>query len=172
MNRGGPIAQGAADRPLAENSAATCRRSNMGGSAPLRRTRRVNGPVSYHLCIYDESAGVPAAVVAVTLPPGGTCDGSPCWSAKKTGFLYKDKSLTDAGLGQLQLKADAAGKAKIVLKGKGEQLPLPTPVGASLFAQDTALIVQLVNSEGKCWEADFSQPAKKNDSKQFNDKSD
>jgi len=132
----------------------------------------VNGTTSYHLCVYDESAGVPAATMAMTAPPGGSCAGKPCWTAKKTGFLYKDKTLSNDGLMQLQLTAGAAGKAKIVVKGKGEGLPLPVPVGSALFAQDTALIVQLVNSDGMCWEADFSAPAKKNDLKQFNDKSD
>lgn len=132
----------------------------------------VNGSTTYHLCVYDESAGVPAAVIAMTAPPGGTCAGKPCWTAKKTGFLYKDKSLSNDGFMQLQLTAGATGKAKIVAKGKGERLPLPLPVGPGLFAQDTAVVVQLVNSDGTCWEADFSAPAKKNDAKQFNDKSD
>ena len=132
----------------------------------------VNGTTSYTLCVYDESAGVPNAVMSLTAPPGGVCSGKPCWKAKKTGFQYKDTSLTNDGLLQLQVTAGAAGKAKIVVKGKGERLPLPVPVGFSLFAQDTAVIVQLVNSDGTCWEADFSSPAKKNDLKQFNDKSD
>ncbi|HVO25889.1 MAG TPA: choice-of-anchor V domain-containing protein [Candidatus Margulisiibacteriota bacterium] len=132
----------------------------------------VTGSTSYHLCVYDESAGAPAAVMAMTAPSGGTCAGKPCWTAKKTGFLYKDKGLTNDGLMQLQLTAGAAGKAKIVVTGKGERLPLPQPVGGRLFAQDTAVSVQLVNSDGMCWEADFSAPAKKNDLKQFNDKSD
>ena len=132
----------------------------------------VNGSTSYSLCVYDEAAGVPAVAMAMTAPPGGTCAGKACWVAKKTGFLYKDKTLTNDGLMQLQLTAGAAGKAKIVVKGKGERLPVPLPVGTGLFAQDAAVIVQLVNSDGVCWEADFSAPAKKNDLKQFNDKSD
>ena len=132
----------------------------------------VNGSTSYRLCVYDESAGVPSAVMTLTAPPGGTCAGKPCWAAKKTGFLYKDKGLANDGLMQLQLTSGAAGKAKIVLKAKGERLPIPIPDAARLFAQDTAVIVQLVNSSGRCWEADFSEPAKKNDATQFNDKSD
>lgn len=132
----------------------------------------VNGTTSYMLCVYDESAGVPTAVMTLNVPPGGNCAGKLCWAAKKTGFLYKDKNLTNDGIMQLQLTAGAAGKAKIVLKGKGERLPMPVPLGFADFAQDTAVIVQLVNSDGTCWEADFSAPAKKNDLKQFNDKSD
>jgi len=132
----------------------------------------VNGTTSYTLCIYDESAGVPNAVMTLTAPPGGECSGKPCWAAKTKGFLYKDNSLTNDGLRQLQVTAGAAGKARIVVKGKGERLPLPVPVGLSLFDQDTAVIVQLVTSDGMCWEADFSAPAKRNDSQQFNDKSD
>jgi hypothetical protein len=132
----------------------------------------VNGSTSYRLCVYDESAGVPTAVVAMTVPAGGTCAGKPCWAAKKTGFLYKDKDLTNDGFMQLQLTTGAAGKAKIVAKGKGERLPMPVPIGPGLFVQDTAVIVQLVNSDNLCWEADFSAPAKKDDLKQFSDKSD
>lgn len=127
---------------------------------------------SYHLCVYDESGGVPAAVMAMTVPPGGDCGGNPCWAEKGTGFLYKDKSLTNDGIMKLQLKAGADGKAKVSVKGKGANLPIPTPVGPGLFAQDTAVTVQLVNSDGACWEAEFSAPAKGNSSKGFKDKSD
>lgn len=127
---------------------------------------------SYHLCVYDQSAGVPTAAMAMSVPAGGLCAGKPCWVAKKTGFLYKDKTLTNDGFMQLQLTAGAPGKAKIVAKGKGELLPMPVPTGPGLFVQDTAVIVQLVSSDNQCWEADFSTPAKKDDLKQFNDKSD
>jgi hypothetical protein len=132
----------------------------------------VNGTTGYQLCVYDEVLSVPSPVMALMAPPGGTCAGKPCWAAKKTGFLYKDKNLTNDGLMQLQLVAGADGKAKIVAKGKGANLPMPAPAGPGLFAQDIMVVVQLVNSDGMCWEADFSAPAKKNDPAQFNDKSD
>jgi hypothetical protein len=132
----------------------------------------VSGATAYRLCVYDESAGAPTAAIALSVPPGGTCAGKPCWAAKKTGFLYKDKSLTHDGVKQVQLTAGPEGKAKILVKGKGELLPMPKPVGPGLFAQDMAVIVQLVNVDGMCWEADFTVPAKKNDLKQFKDKGD
>jgi len=132
----------------------------------------VNGTTSYQLCVYDSVLSVPTPVMALMAPPGGICAGKPCWAAKKTGFLYKDKNLTNDGLMQLQFVAGADGKAKIVVKGKGVNLPVPAPAGPGLFAQDIVVTVQLVNSDGVCWEADFSAPAKKNDLKQFNDKSD
>lgn len=132
----------------------------------------VNGNTSYQLCVYDSVLSVPTPVMALTVPAGGTCAGKPCWAAKKTGFLYKDKDLTNDGLMQLQLMAGADGKAKIVVKGKGANLPMPTPAGPGLFAQDITVFVQLVNSDGVCWEADFSAPAKKNDPSQFSDTSD
>jgi hypothetical protein len=126
---------------------------------------------SYHLCVYDESGGVPAAVMAMTVPPGGNCGGDPCWAAKGSGFLYKDKGLTNDGIMTLKLKAGPDGKAKVSVKGKGANLPVPTPVDPGLFAQDTAVIVQLVNSSGTCWEGDFGAPATSNSSKGFKDKS-
>jgi hypothetical protein len=132
----------------------------------------VNGATSYRLCVYDEVLSAPTPVMAMTAPPGGTCAGKPCWVAKKTGFLYKDKNLTNDGLMQLKLTAGADGKAKIVVKGKGANLPVPAPAGPGLFAQDIVVTVQLVNSDGMCWEADFSAPAKKNNLTQFNDRSD
>jgi hypothetical protein len=124
----------------------------------------VNGSTSYTLCIYDDGG----PVMTLTAPPGGECSGKPCWAAKRTGFLYNDKDLTNDGLKQLKLTAGPAGKAKVSVKGKGQNLPMP----ALPFAQNPAVIVQLVNSDGMCWEADFSAPAKRNDAQQFNDKSD
>jgi hypothetical protein len=172
-----PVAPGAStfqlkDNPLDNKDALTWNWAKGAATAPSDFGDPVNGTTSYTLCIYDESAGVPNAVMTLTAPPGGVCSGKPCWAAKNTGFLYKDNDLTNDGLMQLQLTAGAAGKAKIVVKGKGERLPMPVPIGLGLFDQDTAVIVQLVTSDGMCWEADFSAPAKRNDAQQFNDKSD
>jgi hypothetical protein len=104
-------------------------------------------------------------------PPGGLCKDKPCWKATKPGFAYKDPTLNNDGLLQIQLVSGVAGKAKVVVKGKGFNLPMPPPAGLGLLHQDPTVTVQLSNSDGVCWEAEFSTPAKKNDLKQFNDKS-
>jgi hypothetical protein len=45
-------------------------------------------------------------------------------------------------------------------------------VPALPLAQDTRVRVQLVNSNGVCWEGGYSQPAVRNDRKIFRDKVD
>jgi hypothetical protein len=132
----------------------------------------VNGSTAYALCVYDASGGVPALVVPATVPAGGLCAGKPCWKATKTGFVFKDKDLKYGGIAQLTLKAGAAGKASVVAKAKGANVPVPALTAAGLFAQDPAVVVQLKNSDGVCWEATYGAPATKNDSTQFKDKSD
>ena len=116
--------------------------------APLSTT-------DYTLCIYD-SAGL---ILDATAPAGGMCNAStkPCWADKPKGFNYKDKDLTPDGIVQLQLREGLiAGKAKITLKAKG--VPLDDPA----FPLSQPVTVQLVNSDGTCWEAVYSAPASKN----------
>jgi hypothetical protein len=82
------------------------------------------------------------------------------------GFKYKDASGTGApgGAQKALLKSGAAGKSKVLVKGKGTALPdtlvpaLPLPVKA-----------QLVNDESSvCYEAVYNAPqVLKNDAKQF-----
>jgi hypothetical protein len=86
---------------------------------------------------------------------------------RSAGFKYLNKDRTPDGLSQLQLIAGAAGKAKIVAAGKGANLAMP----ALPLKQSPTLVVQLQNSDGACWEADYSAPAKRNDGAQFNDQS-
>ena len=60
----------------------------------------------------------------------------------------------------------AAGKARITVSARGAQVDL----GTSPVAQP--LTVQLKNSDGKCWEATYSAPAKRNDAAHFKDRAD
>jgi hypothetical protein len=123
----------------------------------------VSGSTEYTLCIYDS-----APHLIATIPGGGTCSGKPCWTATKTGFKYNSKDLALDGIQQLQLTAGVAGKAKIKVTGKGEKLVLPTLP----LTQAPTVTVQLTNTNGVCWEAAFSAPASKDNTTQFNDKSD
>ncbi len=119
----------------------------------------------YELCVYD-GAGI---LMQMTAPAGGTCDGKDCWQAKTTSFKYKDKLLTPDGLLKMTLKEGLiAGKAKIIVKGKGLNLLMP-PLGVSLTSP---LTVQLKNSAGVCWEAVYTAPFIKNDGATFKDKAD
>jgi hypothetical protein len=123
------------------------------------------GTDDYVLCVYDGNG----LRTALTVPAGGTCAGKPCWTAKPTGFVYKDKTLSADGVSQIVLKAGAAGKAKIQVKGKGLNLPMP-----ALATLSSPLTVQLAPvGGGTCFGATYSfPPATKNDGTQFKDKGD
>jgi len=98
--------------------------------------------------------GLPGSVCQFTAPAGGTCAGKPCWASKPKGFQYKDKLLMPDGIAQLQLSAGADGKAKVQVKGKGANLPMP-----SLATLTSPLIVQLhPSSGGVCFGATYSFP--------------
>ena len=67
---------------------------------------------------------------------------------------------------QVLLKEGIDGKAKILVKGKGVNLPLPT------LPLTQPVTVQLRSRDGGCWEAVYGAPATKNDATQFKDKAD
>ena len=66
----------------------------------------------------------------------------------------------------LALRFGAAGKPKIMLKGRG--VPLQTPS----LPMIPPVTVQLRNSEGSCWEAVYSAPPVKNGPTLYQGKSD
>jgi hypothetical protein len=119
----------------------------------------------YALCIYDATG----LLASMTAPAGGTCARTDCWTDKPTGFLYKDKDLTPDGLSQILLKQGEDGKAKIIVKGKGLDLPMP-----DLSQLHSPVTVQLRRANGgECWGAVYSfPPATKNDATTFKDKAD
>jgi cysteine-rich repeat protein len=116
----------------------------------------------YALCVYDNGN----LVTHANIPAGGTCAGRQCWTQKPTGFQYKDKDLTPHGIAQLKLKAGIAGKAQVQVKGSRDNLLTPT------LPLTLPVRVQLQNSLGTCWEANFSAPASKNVPALYKDKSD
>ena len=115
------------------------------------------GTTAYTLCLY---AGTTAAFLGTTaIPPGSA------WAAvSDKGYKFSDASGTPDGIQKALLKGGAAGKSKILVKGKGTNLPgllsgaLPLPVTA-----------QLVNDANSiCYESVFdSADVKKNDGTQF-----
>lgn len=124
---------------------------------------------SYILCIYDST---PALISSAVAPADELCNvASPtaCWADKPTGFKYKDVDLTPNGVQQILLKEGLAEKAKIIVKGKGANLVMPS------MPLSQPVTVQLRNSTGVCWEAVYSAPAIKNEAGppgQFKDKAD
>jgi cysteine-rich repeat protein len=98
----------------------------------------------YAMCIY---AG--GALIASSPLPAG-----PRWTVAKGGFQYSDPAGSPGGILKARLKSGAGGKSKVVVKGKGNNLP--DPALGSLALPVTA---QLVNTNsGFCVGASFAGP--------------
>ncbi len=121
------------------------------------------GSTDYTLCIYDQSAAS-QPIVRASIPAAGTCAGKPCWKETAKGFKYKDKELDPDGIQLALLKSGPSGKAKIIVKGKGANVPLPA------LPLTPTVTVQLKNADA-CWQAEYGT-ATKNDAEQFKAKAD
>ncbi len=120
----------------------------------------------YAFCIYDESAGEPLLASSAQVAAQGVCGRHPCWRARGSqSFTYFDSRGTSDGVTRISLKRGAHGDAKIVLRGKGDALTLPSLP----FAPYAAVRAQLVNSDGECWEAVYTAPAPRNTVAEFKD---
>lgn len=102
---------------------------------------------SYTMCLYD---GSDMLLLEATVPAGGTCGTKPCWTdVGGTGFKYVDKAAAQAGITKVVLKSGDAGKAKVIVKGKGPELMPPTlPPALPVRAQ-------ISSTTGTCWDAEF-----------------
>ena len=116
----------------------------------------------YELCVFDQIGGVDALVLKHLIPAGNAAK----WMSFKHGFKYKDPTLSNDGILSLYLRDGLDGRARIVVKGKGEGLSMtPLPM-----AQDAAVTVQMSNGI-RCWEARYSTYIKSDDV-QFKSKAD
>jgi hypothetical protein len=107
----------------------------------------------YTLCLYAGSTSA-----SVFVPAGSKWE-----PAGSTAFKFKDSSGTPAGARKAVRKSGTAGKSKVLLKGKGVNLPdVLTPQGLPL-----PVTVQLVNSDtNTCFKAVYNS-AGPNDANQF-----
>lgn len=106
---------------------------------------------TYTVCLYDGSGG--AEVVSI---PAGSA-----WSGGATGFKLSDSSGSPDGVQKVLLKSGAAGKSKILIKGRGANLPdaltptLALPVTAQLVndgnsvCYESVFAVAVVNDSGR-----------------------
>ncbi len=120
---------------------------------------------SYALCIYDTVSGAALHVATLAVPPGGW------WQARvSAGFAYRDKTAVFDGVKSMVLKLGRRHRMNIRVKAKGLNVPLPSPANASYFFEhESSVVVQLVNSDGICWESEFEPPVKANQSDRFAD---
>lgn len=110
---------------------------------------------SLTLCLIDQRNAGPTLELSATVPPGGLCGGVACWRESATKLDYADKAASQHGIQKVQLKAGAAGKARIAVKGGGVHLGAP---GVPLTIPVTA---RLIRSDGpQCWEATFTSPSR------------
>ena len=108
---------------------------------------------AFALCLYDTTGGAQPRLLA-QIPAGGLCGGKPCWTQTKKGFKYKNKALTPDGILSVVLLPGETGKAKIIVKGKGELLgPPPLPETLPVTVQ-----LKRVDALGQCWGAAFATP--------------
>jgi cysteine-rich repeat protein len=118
----------------------------------------------YDLCVYDTGTGTRRLLSHMTVPPGGTCSGLPCWRATTTGYEY----LNPAGpLQQLILHGGLAGEASIVAKSNGTGASTMMPP----LPMSPTVMVRLRASTGKCWRANYSTP-QRNGKRRFKSRSD
>ncbi len=118
----------------------------------------------YSLCLYDGVGGLPLEVSRTRAAAGSK------WTSKgDKGWNYKDRDATPAGVAKIGLKTGEAGKSKISFQAKGVNLSLPSLATATqYFELLPSLRAQLINSDGKCWEATYvAADTKKNDAAQF-----
>jgi len=96
---------------------------------------------SYALCVYDNGA-----LAAEARIPAG-----PLWTTTSSGYKYKDTTGAADGIQKVILKGGSAGKVKVIVKGKGANLPDPT------LPFTGPVTVQLVNNaNANCWDDAYS----------------
>jgi hypothetical protein len=89
-----------------------------------------------------------------SVPAGGTCGSLDCWrTLGATGFKYINRDRTPDGVLKVLLKSGTAGRAKVLVKGKGVNLPFP----ASFLPMATPVHVQLQSESGTCWQTTHLQ---------------
>ncbi len=107
----------------------------------------VGGTTSYTLCVY---AGTTAAIDA-------GINGGTGWQTVSTlGYKFKDSAAGGDGVFKALLKGGAAGKSKVLVKGKGANLDLSA---MPLNATGGATVQLLRNDDPACWEAVFPPAA-------------
>ena len=119
------------------------------GTTSLAEIGQPNMDTDYALCAYLDGA----RVIGDSISSGGTCDGRPCWKATgATGYRYKSRDGNADGVTKVKLR-EGDGKAKILIKGSGDNLNLPTLP----MAFGGNLLIQLVRADGAgCWESNFT----------------
>ena len=76
------------------------------------------------------------------------------------GFKYSDKGLANAGIKKILLKGGDAGKAKVMVIGKGQDLPIP--VIQQDLDPNSSYNVQVQSTVQNCWGMSYGEGLAKN----------
>jgi hypothetical protein len=106
------------------------------------------GATDYAFCVFDRAGGTDRLVLRAGAPHGGS------WTAKGSGFRYRDKGAASDGLTGLVLKAGKAGKASATVAGKGPNLHL------SKLGLTAPVTAELEAGAGACFAGTFGAPKK------------
>jgi hypothetical protein len=102
----------------------------------------------YALCLYDQSGGVSQLKSELSVAAGDN------WKSGGRGYSYRDREGTSDGVSAVRLSAISSGATRLAVKARGVDLPLPSPISnAAMMTADPAVVVQLVNDAGGCWQA-------------------
>jgi hypothetical protein len=116
----------------------------------------IDGGTEFAVCIYDGDDGVHVLVKDLQIPASSTL-----WSASgDNGFSFTDKTAAFDGVLSVRVKADAVspGKSQLKLKVRGANFDPPGPpldLPLQYFEQSPTVILNVVNSQGACWFAEY-----------------
>ncbi len=123
---------------------------------------------SYRLCVYDGGGSLALAALA---PAGGVCNPRthrPCWRAVRRGFSYRNPDRAAGAVQVLDLREGSReNAARVAIRGRGPLLAMPNLATLAL-----PLTVQMQSSDGACWEAVYSPPARRHSAKSLVDRAD
>lgn len=109
----------------------------------------------YQLCVYgrEDAAGAPYGLLMNPRASAGAA-----WIAYRDSFLYRMRYGHDDGLNLVSLRAVAGGRGSITAIGSGDDLDVP----ALPLDEAAGVAVQLHNSDGQCWSAEFDDALRNN----------
>jgi hypothetical protein len=143
-------------------------RWSRGGPVPRSVFGNPLATTSYGICVYQ---GGGTLALGASIPAGGVCNARtqrPCWRTVRHGFSYRNADRTTGAIQSLDLREGASeNAARVAIRGRGPLLGMP-----SLTALTLPLTVQLQSSDGACWEAAYSAPAKRQSAKSLVDRAD
>ena len=103
---------------------------------------------NYQFCVFAETSDATTLLLGAEVPASASA-----WTPIGTvGYKYLDQTAAEDGISQILVRGGAAGRSKIILRGKGAGLSDPTLP----LAPANGIRVQLTNeSTGICWESEF-----------------